>query len=67
MTLTVRYGDPASVGTDPNRLSTAGPLERAWEICDIRPKGQAGSLLFVPGHAMHTWTSFPQGDVYPAG
>jgi len=34
MTLTVRYGDPASVGTDPNRLSTAGPLERAWEICD---------------------------------
>jgi len=34
MALTVRYGDPAGVGTDPNRLSTAGPLERAWEICD---------------------------------
>jgi len=34
MTLTVRYGDLAGVGTDPNRLSTAGPLKRAWEICD---------------------------------
>ena len=35
MTLTVRYGDPASVGTDPNRLSTAGPLDAPGKFATI--------------------------------
>jgi hypothetical protein len=29
---------PGNVGTAFNRRSTAGPLERSWEICDTPPQ-----------------------------
>jgi len=43
-----------------------GPFtEHRGPGADLR--GGQAAFLFVPGHAVHTWTSFPRGDVYPAG
>jgi len=33
---------------------------------ELTQGGKQAAFLFVPGHAVHTWTSFPREDVYPA-